>query len=65
MSDIVVTWPRTRSLDSYVNELRKSDPITGELMAPGNYIVREPVWFPIAREIEMRGFQGWRYFTRP
>jgi hypothetical protein len=42
-----------------------SDPITGELMAPGNYIVREPVWFPIAREIEMRGFQGWRYFTRP
>lgn len=29
----------------------------------GYYIVRDPEWHPV-KPIEMRGFQGWRYFDR-
>lgn len=115
--DIVVTWPKSRPLSSYLDELLKAyaqgleinyrvsrlpqldfaaweerpgrcymvhdgavrgyneinrfthrsdvrDPISGELMRPGYYIVRDPRWIPIT-PIPMAGFQGWRWFERP
>lgn len=108
--DIVVTWPKGRTLESYVTELKKAeraglvinyrvanlprelpsrcymvhdgfvrgyttviemgerddvrDPLSREFMRPGLYIVRRPRWFPLAEDIPMRGFQGWRYFER-
>jgi hypothetical protein len=107
--DIVMTWPKTRTLASYVAELRRAvveglvinyrvpsvpkveiqrcymvhdgqirgwmnvlneqcgwrddvvDPVTGVLMKPGLYIVRDPHWHPMTYTRPMRGFQGWRY----
>jgi hypothetical protein len=112
--DIVATWPKSRPLSSYLDELLKAyrtgqqinfrvarlprldyaaweerpgrcymvhdgavrgyneidrfthradvrDPITGEFMPPGFYIVRDPRWNPII-PIPMAGFQGWRWF---
>lgn len=60
-SGAVRGWNRIRSV-----ELRKrgevTDPITGAPWPEGFYIVRDPRWHPI-EPIEMRGFQGWRYFT--
>jgi hypothetical protein len=110
--DIAVTWPRTRELQSYLNELKRAE-LAGEWInfrvpfAPkerpercymvhtgyvrgwttvvmveqrgeravrdpaggywpaGWYIVREPIWHPLEPEVEMRGFQGFRYIERP
>lgn len=112
--DIAITWPKTRTLESYLTELRKADdngllinyrvptrpkrlvvadrcymiydgavrgwnevlgvehrddvldPVSGEIMAPGVFIVRNPLWFPIfGPEILMKGFQGYRYVDFP
>ena len=30
----------------------------------GNYIVREPKWFPVEKPVAYKSFQGWRYFDR-
>lgn len=124
MKDIIVTWPKDRPLQSYLDELEKAardnkvinyrvhkppggvigenvvsvsfrysakpprcymvhdgyirgyndvlevtykgrgdvtDPITGQGMRAGWYIVRNPKWHPI-NLIPMSGFQGFRYF---
>lgn len=112
MSDIVVTWPKSRSLQSYIDELERAalekklilyrvggmprrlmagdrcymvhssqvrgwvevydlrfpnegqppiDPITGERMGEGAYIVRSPIWNRLVQPIPMEGFQGVRY----
>lgn len=42
----------------------ESDPESG-YWPPGWYVVREPLWFPLADPISMRGFQGFRYSTIP
>lgn len=116
--DLIVTWPKARPLQSYLDELSKAeeagllinfrisyppkdigfldwcgrphrcyvthngfvrgyneivsierkadgivlDPITKEPWPEGNYIVRDPKWFPVNKIVKC-GFQGWRYFT--
>lgn len=110
MSDIVLTWPKKRSLASYLAELSQAhqdgllinfrvaskpdvqsgercymvhngkirgfnqvvtveykdnvlDPITGETMTPGFYVVRDPHWHG-ASGMTITGFRGFRYFDR-
>lgn len=41
------------------------DPISGEYLPAGNYIVRIPFWHPLQHEKPMKGFQGYRYIDRP
>jgi hypothetical protein len=107
--DIVVTWPKSRTLDDYVTELAKAkddgkvinfrvanrpnvqpgdrcymvhdgairgwtkvlevrrsrivvNVKTGEHMAPGLFIVRDPEWHALDEPIPMKGFQGFRYY---
>lgn len=36
------------------------DSVTGDDLAPGNYIVRDPKWHPI-EPVPMKGFRGFRY----
>lgn len=110
--DIVVTWPKSRSLQSYLDELQKAqktgkhilfrvgrmprrvragdrcymvhtgyvrgwvrvtdlhfpqegqppiNPITGERMREGAYIVRSPIWRFLQEQPPVSGFQGVRY----
>lgn len=111
MADIVVTWPKSRGLGSYLSELARAqregelayfrvmarphvdegdrcfhvhdgkvhgwlrvlgvremgadapvDTVTDQRFRPGIYIERDPHWRPLAFPIEMRGFQGFRYW---
>lgn len=110
--DIIVTWPSSRTLESYLVELNRAeqeekvilykvgkmprhvaagqrcymvhrgyvwgyceiidlqfenegvppiDPISGERMPRGNYIVRAPHWWQLVKPLPMKGFQGFRY----
>lgn len=111
--NIIITWPKTRPLRSYVEECAEAerrglhinfrvptkpevtmgdrcyvvysgfihgyhkivaalerddviDPISGETMRAGIYIVRNALYFPnMGKQHGMRGFQGWRYAKPP
>lgn len=108
--DIAITWPKSRTLESYLSELEKAadaglvinyrvpsypkklnagdrcymvhdgvvrgwnevlgveerddvtDPVSGALMRPGVYVVRNPYWMAEwGVERPMKGFRGFRY----
>lgn len=116
-SDLIITWPKSRPLQSYLDELAKAekaglvinyrvahvpafgfgawagrpgrcyvvhdgavrgyneilyvthreegevtDPLTDQSWPAGNYIVRDPRWYPI-NPVPMAGFRGFRYAT--
>jgi hypothetical protein len=48
------------ALDAY-GEGEILDPITGNYWPAGNYIVRDPEWYPVP-QIVKQSFVGWRYF---
>lgn len=116
--DLVATWPKSRTLESYLTELDRAqglgecinfrvsklpskvgfldwigrphrcymvydgwvrgynniigldrlgdntvfDPISGDALPSGNYIMRAPLWHPVEKK-KMHGFQGWRYYS--
>lgn len=112
LSNIVITWPKSRPLESYLAECERAngrshfinfrvprlprcrfpgqqcfvvhdgyirgwqyvvdcvhkgdhqvtDPLTGAYWPAGYYIVRDPTWHGLRQPIEMKGFQGWRYY---
>lgn len=37
------------------------DSVTGLTFAPGLYVVRSPIWRPLATPVPMKGFRGFRY----
>lgn len=109
MSDIIVTWPKSRTLSSYLFELEHAElcdevigykvrykarvekgdrcymvhdgairgwteihgvewgdefwnPHKQSYMGIGWFVVRSPVWHPLADPLPMKGFRGFRYF---
>lgn len=114
MSDIIITWPSSRPLESYIEQILSAgaagnkhinfrvarlpkyagpgdrcyvvhsgfvrgynviiecrpieedivlDPLTDEFWPAGNYIVRDPAWYPITPSA-YKGFQGWHYVKK-
>lgn len=46
----------------FTDDDRPRDPVSGELMDPGKYIVRSAKWHELPGPLpKMRGFQGFRY----